>query len=151
MFSNCIPNFCGKRVERNSPGYQLGDGGAAPPFRSFIDDENKDESAPYKEEASSNFFMGEQVANNREMQMVMYLHFDKGKWYILSEPKSPGLVKKEYVPIGNRLVYPKKWGRKKAAEVLLNHLIEENKKICEVANERLEYLNELSKDVNKWD
>jgi hypothetical protein len=95
--------------------------------------------------------MGEQVANNREMQMVMYLHFDKGKWYILSEPKSPGLVKKEYLPIGNRLVYPKKWGRKRAAEVLLHFLIGENKKICEVANSRLEYLNALKGEVEEWD
>jgi hypothetical protein len=28
---------CGRRVERNSPGYQLGDGEAASPFRSTLD------------------------------------------------------------------------------------------------------------------
>ena len=95
--------------------------------------------------------MGEQVANNREMQEVMYLHQDDGKWYILSEPKSPGLVKKEYLPIGNRLVYPKKWGRKKAAEVLLGALIEDSEKVCEKANERLSYLRTLSEEVNGWD
>jgi hypothetical protein len=94
--------------------------------------------------------MGEQVANNREMQMVMYLHFDKGKWYILSEPKSPGLVKKEYIPIGNRLVYPKKWGRKQAAEILLGFQIDEVEKIVRVGNERLEYLNDLKKEVELW-
>ena len=95
--------------------------------------------------------MGSQVANNREMQEVMYLREDGGKWYILSEPKSPGLIKKEYIPIGNRLVYPKKWGRKKAAEVLLSHLITENDKICDVATERLQYLNHLSDEVEGWD
>ena len=95
--------------------------------------------------------MGEQVANNREMQEVMYLHQDKGKWYILSEPKSPGLVKKEYLPIGNRLVYPKKWGRKKAAEVLLHALITDSKKVCEKENERLSYLDTLQKEVEGWD
>ena len=94
--------------------------------------------------------MGSQVANNREMQEVMFLHEEEGKWYILSEPKSPGLIKKEYLPIGNRLVYPKKWGRKKAAEVLLNHLISENQKICEAAQERLTYLNELKEGVEGW-
>ena len=94
--------------------------------------------------------MGEQVANNREMQMVMYLNFDKGKWYILSEPKSPGLVKKEYLPIGNRLVYPKKWGRKQAAEVLLGFQIDEVEKILDVTLDRLEYLKELKKDVDTW-
>ena len=94
--------------------------------------------------------MGSQVANNRETQEVMFLHEEEGKWYILSEPKSPGLIKKEYLPIGNRLVYPKKWGRKKAAEVLLNHLISENEKICEAAQERLTYLNELKEGVDGW-
>ena len=81
----------------------------------------------------------------------MYLHQDKGKWYILSEPKSPGLVKKEYLPIGNRLVYPKKWGRKKAAEVLLQALITDSERICEKANERLDYLRTLNKEVEEWD
>ena len=95
--------------------------------------------------------MGEQVANNREMQEVMYLHHKDGKWYILSEPKSPGLVKKEYLPIGNRLVYPKKWGRKKAAEVLLNALISDSEKVCEKANERLSYLRTLNDEVKEWD
>ena len=94
--------------------------------------------------------MGEQVANNREMQEVMYLHEDGGKWYILSEPKSPGLVKKEYIPMGNRLVYPKKWGRKKAAEVLLQHLISDNEKICQTAQARLDVLYKLKEETNDW-
>ena len=94
--------------------------------------------------------MGNQVANNREMQEVMFLHEEDGKWYILSEPKSPGLIKKEYIPIGNRLVYPKKWGRKKAAEVLLNHLVSENEKICDAAQERLTYLTSLKQEVDAW-
>ena len=100
---------------------------------------------------SAQIHMGQQVANNREMQEVMYLHQDKGKWYILSEPKSPGLVKKEYLPIGNRLVYPKKWGRKRAAEVLLEALISDSEKVCEKANERLTYLRTLSEEVKEWD
>ena len=98
----------------------------------------------------SNEMMGIQVANNKEMQMVMYLHLDKGKWYILSEPKSNGLVKKVYLPIGNRLVYPKKWGRKKAADILLNHLIKDNTLMKELAEERLEYLNNLTNEVKDW-
>ena len=94
--------------------------------------------------------MGEQVANNREMQEVMYLRNEEGKWYILSEPKSPGLVKKEYIPIGNRLVYPKKWGRKKAAEVLIQHLIDDNEAVKSMAEKRLQYLYSLKEDVNGW-
>ena len=94
--------------------------------------------------------MGEQVANNREMQEVMYLREEEGKWYILSEPKSPGLVKREYIPMGNRLVYPKKWGRKKAAEVLLSSLIEDNEKIKYSAMERLEVLYKLKEETGAW-
>jgi hypothetical protein len=94
--------------------------------------------------------MGEQVANNREMQEVMYLHQEGEKWYILSEPKSPGLVKREYLPIGNRLVYPKKWGRKRAAEVLLHHLISDNEKICKLANDKLEVLYKLKGETETW-
>lgn len=94
--------------------------------------------------------MGEQVANNRETQEVMYLHEKDGVWYILSEPKSPGLVKKEYIPMGNRLVYPKKWGRKKAAEVLLSSLIEDNERTCQVAKEKLEILVKLKEEVKDW-
>jgi len=94
--------------------------------------------------------MGEQVANNREMQEVMYLRNEEGKWYILSEPKSPGLVKREYVPIGNRLVYPKKWGRKKAAEVLLQALINDSEATKRMAEERLQYLYSLKGEVEEW-
>jgi len=82
--------------------------------------------------------------------MVMYLRFENDKWYILSEPKSSGLVKKEYIPIGNRLVYPKKWGRKKAAEVLLKSLIDDNERTKSQAEERLEYLYKLNKEVEDW-
>ena len=99
---------------------------------------------------SAQIIMGEQVANNKEIQQLMYLKLDKGKWYILSEPKSPGLVKKEYLPIGNRLVYPKKWGRKKAANVLLNYLTKDNELMKEQAEERLEYLYNLTNEVNDW-
>ena len=84
------------------------------------------------------------------MQEVMYLHQKDGEWYILSEPKSPGLVKREYLPMGNRLVYPKKWGRKKAAEVLLQHLIDDNEKICKLANEKLEVLYKLKGETETW-
>ena len=84
------------------------------------------------------------------MQEVMYLREEEGKWYILSEPKSPGLVKKEYIPMGNRLVYPKKWGRKKAAEVLLSSLIEDNEKIKYSAMERLEVLYKLKEETGAW-
>ena len=94
--------------------------------------------------------MGEQVANNRETQEVMYLREKDGEWYILSEPKSPGLVKKEYVPMGNRLVYPKKWGRKKAAEVFIQHLINDSEEVKRNAEEKLNILVKLKEEIKDW-
>ena len=73
--------------------------------------------------------MGEQVANNREQQNLLYLKEVDGEWYLLEEPKGSGLIKKEYIPMGNRLVYPKKWSREQAVEVFLNHIVEQQHKI----------------------
>ena len=87
--------------------------------------------------------MGEQVANNREQQMIMFLKEDNGEWYIISEPKSPGLIKKEYIPIGNSFVYPKKWGREKAVEVFLNYLIEDAERMKSNAETKLEIYNNI--------
>ena len=87
--------------------------------------------------------MGEQVAQNTEQQMRMYLKEDKGEWYILSEPKSQGLIRKEYIPIGNSFVYPKKWGREKAVEVFLNHHIEEVERMKVGLEDRLTLYNKL--------
>lgn len=90
--------------------------------------------------------MGEQVANNREAQKIMFLHKDGNRWYLLEEEKKVGLIKSEYLPIGNSLVYPKKWGRKKAALHFLNHLIEDVEKMKEDADKRLTILNNLKND-----
>lgn len=100
--------------------------------------------------SAQKYIMGEQVANNRETQEVMYLHEKDGVWYILSEPKSPGLVKKEYIPMGNRLVYPKKWGRKQAAEVLLSHLITDNENTKRTVEQKLDILNKLKEEIKDW-
>jgi hypothetical protein len=94
--------------------------------------------------------MGEQVANNREPQMLIYLSETDGKWSIITEAKGTGLIRGEYTPIGSRLIYPRKWGRKKGAEVLLQHLINDNEEICRKANDRLKYLYMLKDEINKW-
>lgn len=92
--------------------------------------------------------MGEQVANNREQQNLLYLKEVDGSWYLLEEPKGAGLIKKEYIPMGNRLVYPKKWGREKAVEVFLNHMIEQQHKIIKNANEWITIVGQLADREN---
>lgn len=87
--------------------------------------------------------MGEQVANNREQQNLLYLKEVDGEWYLLEEPKGSGLIKKEYIPMGNRLVYPKKWSREQAVEVFLNHIVEQQHKIIKNANEWIRIAEQL--------
>jgi hypothetical protein len=87
--------------------------------------------------------MGEQVANNREQQNLLYLKEVDGEWFLLEEPKGSGLIKKEYIPMGNRLVYPKKWSREQAVEVFLNHLVEQQHKIINKANEWIRIAEQL--------
>jgi len=93
--------------------------------------------------------MGEQVANNRTLHCVMELFTDeKGDYYLVTQPQSrPALIKGEYLPIGNRLVYPKKWGRRKAAEVLITHMIKDMESVIKGATDRLEKLTKVEKGI----
>jgi len=117
---------CGRGVKRNSIGIQPIEGGAVPSFRS-----------------NGIGVMGEQVANNREQQNLLYLKEVDGEWFLLEEPKGSGLIKKEYIPMGNRLVYPKKWSREQAVEVFLNHIVEQQHKIIKNANEWIHIAKQL--------
>ena len=96
--------------------------------------------------------MGQQVANNRTLHHVMEIFTNSdGEWYIVSQPQSrPALIKGEYLPVGNKLVYPKKWGRKKAAEILLNHLLDDAHRLLNNTQLRLIKLENLKADVDKW-
>lgn len=97
--------------------------------------------------------MGEQVANNREQQMVMTLREDKdGILRVVTEPKaSPGLIRPNYTPIGNRFLYPKKWGRKQAADIFIQYLIEQQEQILVDTRTHLDKLNLIKKDIQKWE
>jgi hypothetical protein len=96
--------------------------------------------------------MGEQVANNREQQMVMTLREDKeGILRIVTEPKSsPGLIRPIYTPIGNRFLYPKKWGRKPAADIFIQYLIEQQEQILIDTRTHLDKLNLIKKEIQEW-
>jgi hypothetical protein len=121
---------CGEGLERKMMYFQYIGVGAAPTLR------------------STQLIMGEQVANNREQQNLLYLKEVDGSWYLLEEPKGSGLIKKEYIPMGNRLVYPKKWSREKAVEVFLNHMIEQQHKIIKNANEWINIVGQLADREN---
>ena len=117
--------ICGGGLESKTSTYQVEGVGAAPTLR------------------STQLIMGEQVANNREQQNLLYLKEVDGEWYLLEEPKGSGLIKKEYIPMGNRLVYPKKWSREQAVEVFLNHIVEQQHKIIKNANEWIRIAEQL--------
>ena len=93
--------------------------------------------------------MGEQVANNRTLHCVMELFTDgNGDYYLVTQPQSrPALIKGEYLPIGNRLVYPKKWGRRKAAELLISHMIGDMESVIKGASTRLEKLTKVQMGI----
>ena len=84
--------------------------------------------------------------------MVMTLREDKeGILRIVTEPKSsPGLIRPIYTPIGNRFLYPKKWGRKPAADIFIQYLIEQQEQILIDTRTHLDKLNLIKKDIQEW-
>lgn len=118
--------ICGEGLERKISTIQVEGVGAAPTLR------------------SNKFIMGEQVANNRELQNLLYLKEVDGVWFLLEQNKGSGLIKKEYIPMGNRLVYPKKWGREKAVEVFLKHMKQQQTKIIDSAYEWIRIVEQLA-------
>ena len=96
--------------------------------------------------------MGEQVANNKEKHSRVTLHQKEGgEWYVVTQPLSSlGLIREEYYPVGNTLVYPTKWGRKRGAEILITHLIEEDKKVIKSYQSHLEGISVLYEEIKGW-
>ena len=96
--------------------------------------------------------MGVQVANNKERHSRMSIHQKEGgEWYVVSEPLSSlGLIREAYYPVGNTLLYPTKWGRKRAAELLVGHLIEEDKKVIQSYQEHLSGISLLWEEIKEW-
>jgi len=92
--------------------------------------------------------MGKQVADNTEMQLTTTLKEHEGKLYaITKDPAQRGLVKNEYVPIGQSLVYPKEWGKKEGSLRLVRLLIDDQQEIIKNAEERLSKLEKLEKEL----
>jgi hypothetical protein len=61
------------------------------------------------------------------------------------------LIRGEYIPIGNTFQYPKNWGRKKGAMILLEHRIADKQKQLDEAAFELAKLSACLDKVKDWD
>ena len=95
---------------------------------------------------------GEQVANNKAMHCNMQLfENEQGEYYpVVDRMEQPTLVRGEYHPIGNRFHYPKQWGRKYAATILLEHKIKVQQDILHTAGIELAKLEKCLSSVKDW-
>lgn len=77
---------------------------------------------------------------------------ESGGYYpVCQRIETPGLIRSEYTPIGSRLQYPTKWGRKRAAIHLLEFKISDAQRQITDAQQELEKLRKCLDEVNLWD
>ena len=97
--------------------------------------------------------MGEQVAYNKCPHSIVELHENQsGEYYPVCQPiETPGLIRGQYIPIGSRLQYPTKWGRKKASIHLLEHKIQDTIRTIQSAERELEKLKGCLSNVEGWE
>lgn len=95
---------------------------------------------------------GEQVAYNKTMHGNIQLHEnEQGEYYpVVDWDDSPKLVRGEYHPIGNRIKFPKIWGRKYGSTILLEHKIQQTINIIQEAQRELDKLNRCLNSVKQW-
>ena len=95
--------------------------------------------------------MGKQVAVNTTMHIHIELYEEaSGEFTPVIRGERSALIKKEYHPIGKSFLFPKKWGVKEGARILLEHLIEDDKRIISSATNRLERLEKSLEGVHLW-
>ncbi len=96
--------------------------------------------------------MGEQIANNRTMHgNIQLFENEAGEYYPVVEwDEAPKLVRGEYHPIGNKIQFPKKWGRKEGATILLEHKIADCKRTILYAETELAKLERCLSGVKEW-
>jgi hypothetical protein len=95
---------------------------------------------------------GEQVASNKAMHCNMQLFENPaGEYYpVVERLPQPTLVRGEYHPIGNKFQYPKQWGRKYAAKVLLENKIAVQQDILYRAELELSKLQRCLDGIQQW-
>ena len=95
---------------------------------------------------------GEQIANNRVMHGNIQLYENEaGEYYPVVEwDEVPKIIRGEYYPIGNKIQFPKKWGRKAGATILLEHKITDIKRTISDAETELAKLERCLSSVKDW-
>lgn len=88
--------------------------------------------------------MGRQVANNRKEHHQL-IYKDGGE--IEFRPYGLSLIRKQYIPVGNLLIYPATWSKEQAVEVFLNYKIDILEKGINDMNKKF---NELKQTKIKW-
>ena len=83
--------------------------------------------------------MGKQVANNRAEHHQMV--YESGK--VEFKPYGLSLIKKEYIPIGNILIYPANWTKLQAVETFVNYKVKDLEKGISEMNAKLDELNQI--------
>ena len=96
---------------------------------------------------------GKQVANNRCEHCVVVLHTNEvGEYYpVVNRLDVHTLIRGEYYPIGNSFQYPKNWGKRKGATLLLEHRIADKRKQIKDAELELAKLSACLEKVKEWD
>jgi transcription initiation factor IIE alpha subunit len=97
--------------------------------------------------------MGEQVAYNKCEHCNVELHTnDSGEYYpVVNRLDKFTLIRGEYHPIGNRFQYPRNWGKRKGAMILLEHRIGEKQKQLDEAVSELAKLSACLEKVHLWE
>ena len=97
--------------------------------------------------------MGEQIANNRAEHCNIQLHTNEsGQYYpVVNRMEKHTLIRGEYIPIGNHFQYPKNWGKRKGAIILLEHRIEDKRKQLLEAESEIAKLTACLDKVKEWD
>lgn len=92
--------------------------------------------------------MGKQVANNTTTHYWVELWEDEdGTLSVVKRKEGSALIKGEYLPIGKSFQFPKVWGLKEGCVMLVQHYIQDNKKIIGDAQARINKLEECLERV----
>jgi hypothetical protein len=96
--------------------------------------------------------MGKQVADNTEYQVVITLEeTPDGRFYMPHRLMGTrGLVKGEYHPNANSLVFPREWGKKRGTTHFLNHIITDVQLEIQQSQRYLAKLQALKGEVDGW-